>query len=171
MKARRYALILFSSMNRCGATEEADNPDEALKTAGNDVAKIEWSNVAEIHNIIDSAVSGMVAMASEFRSVDGKKDIGTMFTNAQGRGPQVPECGCYSLSVFHMIFRITWRLLHKIHRSIQIIVIPFRFCKKLFSRFYDIWTISNWTIEKLDLYTSGPKNWTIFKLDQKTRPI
>ena len=25
----------------------------------------------------------------------------------QGRGPQVPECGCYSLSVFHMIFRIT----------------------------------------------------------------
>ena len=82
MKARRYALILFSSMNRCGATEEADNPDEALKTAGNDVTKIEWSNVAEIHNIIDSAMSGMVAMASELRSVDGKKDIGTMFTNA-----------------------------------------------------------------------------------------
>ena len=27
--------------------------------------------------------------------------------SAQGRGPQVPECGCYSLSVFHMIFRIT----------------------------------------------------------------
>ena len=25
----------------------------------------------------------------------------------QGRGPQVPECGCYSLSVFHMIFRFT----------------------------------------------------------------
>ena len=55
-KRKRYGLILFSSENRQGAFEEADDLEQALRASGCDVIKMEWSDAVELHNMIDSAM-------------------------------------------------------------------------------------------------------------------
>ena len=55
--SKRYGLILFSTADRQGAVAEADDLEHALQTTGCDVIKMEWSDAAELHNMIESALS------------------------------------------------------------------------------------------------------------------
>ena len=63
-KVKRYGLILYSSAERQGAGEEADNFKYALETAGCDVIKLEWSNTSELGSMIDSSLTGIVSNCS-----------------------------------------------------------------------------------------------------------
>ena len=63
-KSKRYGLILFSTAGRQGAVEEADDLEQALKTTGCDVIKMEWSDAAELHNMIESTLSRIVCDCS-----------------------------------------------------------------------------------------------------------
>ena len=57
-------MILFRSEGRQGAVAEADDLEQALLTTGCDVIKMEWSEAAELHNMIESALSRIVADCS-----------------------------------------------------------------------------------------------------------
>ena len=63
-KSKRYGLILFRSEGRQGAVAEADNLEQALLSTGCDVIKMEWSEATELHNMIESALSRIVADCS-----------------------------------------------------------------------------------------------------------
>ena len=63
-KSKRYGLILFRSEGRQGAVAEADDLEQALQTTGCDVIKMEWSEATELHNMIESALSRIVADCS-----------------------------------------------------------------------------------------------------------
>ena len=63
-KSKRYGLILFSLEGRQGAVAEADDLEQALLTTGCDVIKMEWSEATELHNMIESALSRIVADCS-----------------------------------------------------------------------------------------------------------
>ena len=61
---KRYGLILYSTLCRPGAEEEAANLERALQTAGCEVTKLEWYNASELHNMIESLVNGLIADSS-----------------------------------------------------------------------------------------------------------
>ena len=61
MKSKRYGLILYSSLDRQGSTEEAESLELALQAAGCDVMKMEWSNGRELHSLIDSCLDKVSA--------------------------------------------------------------------------------------------------------------
>ena len=63
-KSKRYGVILFSSEDRHGAVAEADDLEQALLTTGCDVIKMEWSEAAELHNMIESALNRIFANSS-----------------------------------------------------------------------------------------------------------
>ena len=63
-KSKRYGLILFSTEGRQGAEAEADDLKQALQTAGCDVIKREWLEAAELHNMMESALSRIVSDCS-----------------------------------------------------------------------------------------------------------
>ena len=63
-KSKRYGLVLFSTAGRQGAVAEADDLQQALQTTGCDVIKMEWSDAAELHNMIESALSRIVVDCS-----------------------------------------------------------------------------------------------------------
>ena len=63
-KSKRYGLVLFNSEERPGAEAEAANVEQALQTAGCDVMKMEWYDVDELHNMIESVLNGIVADCS-----------------------------------------------------------------------------------------------------------
>ena len=56
-------MILFRSEGRRGAVAEADNLEQALLTTGCDVIKMEWSEAAELPNMIESALSRIMLTA------------------------------------------------------------------------------------------------------------
>ena len=63
-KGKRYGVILFRSEGRQGAVAEADDLEQALQATGCDVIKMEWSEAAELHIMIESARSRIVADCS-----------------------------------------------------------------------------------------------------------
>ena len=63
-KSKRYGVILFRSEGRQGAVDEADDLEQALTATGCDVIKMEWSEATELHNMIESALSRVVANCS-----------------------------------------------------------------------------------------------------------
>ena len=63
-KSKRYGVILYRSEGRQGAVAEADDLEQALLTTGCDVIKMEWSEAAELHNMIESALSRIVTDCS-----------------------------------------------------------------------------------------------------------
>ena len=63
-KSKRYGVILFRSEGRQGAVAEADDLEQALLSTGCDVIKMEWSEATELHNMIESALSRIVADCS-----------------------------------------------------------------------------------------------------------
>ena len=60
-KSKRYGVILFRSEGRQGAVAEAEDLQQALQATGCDVIKMEWSEATELHNMIESALSRIVA--------------------------------------------------------------------------------------------------------------
>ena len=63
-KSKRYGLILFSTAGRQGAVAEAVDLEHALQTTGCDVIKMEWFYAAELHNMIESALTQIVGDCS-----------------------------------------------------------------------------------------------------------
>lgn len=61
---KRYGLILYSTLHRPGAEEEAANLEQSLQTAGCDVSKLEWYDAGELHNMIESVLTSMIADCS-----------------------------------------------------------------------------------------------------------
>ena len=57
-------MILFRSEGIQGAVAEAVDLEQALLTTRCDVIKMEWSEAAELHNMIESALSRIVADCS-----------------------------------------------------------------------------------------------------------
>lgn len=53
-------MVLYNPAARYGASEEADNLEQALTSAGCDVTKMSWLNANEIHNMIESSLQSMV---------------------------------------------------------------------------------------------------------------
>ena len=55
-RSKRYGLILYTTYNRPGAQDEADNMERSLHTAGFCVEKIEWNDAWELHSKLDSTL-------------------------------------------------------------------------------------------------------------------
>ena len=55
-RSKRYGLILYTTYNRPGAQDEADNMEQSLHTAGFCVEKIEWNDAWELHSKLDSTL-------------------------------------------------------------------------------------------------------------------
>ena len=51
--SKRYGLILYTTYNRPGAQEEADNMEQSLHTAGFDVEKTEWKDTYILNSSLE----------------------------------------------------------------------------------------------------------------------
>ena len=57
---REHEIQRITKTGRQGAVAEADDLQQALQTSGCDVIKMEWSDAAELHNMIESALSRII---------------------------------------------------------------------------------------------------------------
>ena len=97
-------MILFSSEDRHGAVAEADDLEQALLTTGCDVIKMEWSEAAELHNMIESALSRIVANCSLL--IVCLMSHGSRGALADSRGQSIP--------VNHILHQFTFQLSQEI---------------------------------------------------------
>ena len=56
LRIKAYAVVLFNTHNGPGAVSEAENFEQALETLGYIVFKMEWTDVAELQSMIESAL-------------------------------------------------------------------------------------------------------------------
>ena len=55
-RIKAYGVVLVNTHNRPGAVSEAENFEQALETLGYIVFKMEWTDVAELQSMIESAL-------------------------------------------------------------------------------------------------------------------
>ena len=59
-RIKAYGVVLFNTHNRLGAVSEAENFEQALETPGCIVFQMEWTDVAELHCMIKSALMRVI---------------------------------------------------------------------------------------------------------------
>ena len=64
-KSKRHAIILYNTESRDGAEYEAANLEDALKAAGYEVRRLEWSHTYEVGLFLESALKGVLGSCSQ----------------------------------------------------------------------------------------------------------